>query len=299
LKGFFVFCGVCVTIGFFAVTLPYLNDRDRAFEQRFVGALDFTDQTIEATFNLHASLYEPSFAPGSKPGQWALSGLLVSKDSLGGEARRPFRAVLESVCSAAADPSCWRLVDLRVDGQVIKTVSAAGATPKPAAGAGASGTGALDVALENDSVLVPTLLFEDDSANTSKDTFEATPVQVERPVEAVVSSSDETAASAQVTAAAKVDGGESTDGSADMQFSTQDLIRFIQDALTRLRYDPGPVDGKVGSRTASAIKAYQHDYSLVPDGRPTLELLRHMRGKLKDLQQQSGGPSNGSDQPSG
>ena len=298
MRGFFVFCGIFVTIGLVGLALPYLHDRDRAFERRFVGALDFTDQAIEATLNLHASLYDPSFVSGSKPGQWAVSGLLVSKDGLGGEARRPFRAVVESVCADFADPSCWHLVHLTVDGQAIEAALAVGATPKPAAEAGTSGAGARFAAHENDSGLGPTLLFNDESAVTSDDLFPATPAQVERPVEAVVSPSDETA-TAQETVAANGDGADSSNDSADVQFSNRDLIRFIQDALTRLRYDPGPIDGKVGSRTASAIKAYQHDYSLVPDGRPSLDLLRHLRDKLKDLQQQSGGPSTGIAQPSG
>ncbi len=298
MKGFLVFCGVFVTIGLVGLALPYLNDHDRAFERRFVGALDFTDQAIEATLNLHASLYAPSFVPGSKSGQWAVSGLLVSKDGLGGEARTPFRAVVESVCADAADPSCWHLVHLTVDGHAIEAASAGGSTPKPAAAAGTSGAGARYVVHENDSALGPTLLFEDESAVTSDDSFPAMPTLVERPIEAVISPSDEPA-TAQETAAAKVDGGDSSNGPADVQFSNRDLIRFIQDALTRLRYDPGPIDGKVGSRTVSAIKAYQHDYSLDPDGRPSLDLLRHLRDKLKDLQQQSGGPSTGIAQPSG
>ncbi len=299
LKGFLVFCGVFAVIGLVGVALPYLDDRDKEFERRFVGALNFTDRTIEATLNLHAGLYEPSFARGSKPGHWAVSGLLVSKDKLGGTARKTFRAVVESLCSDSADLSCWRMVDLTIDGQAVETVSAVGSTPKIAAGAGASGAAAPDIELEDDSKLVPTLIFEDEAAAPSGDPFEATPAPAERPVEAVVSFSDEAAAAAQETAATGVNGGEPANAPAEVELSKQDLIRFIQDALTRLHYDPGPIDGKVGSRTASAIKAFQHDFNLFPDGRPTRELLRDLRGKLGDLEQQSGDLSNDGDQPSG
>ncbi len=93
-------------------------------------------------------------------------------------------------------------------------------------------------------------------------------------------------------------GGESPGAPEDEGISKQDLIRFIQNALTSLRYEPGPIDGKLGSRTASAIRAYQRDSNLVPDGLPSVELLRHLRGQLGELGQQSRDPSNDG-QPSG
>ncbi len=34
-------------------------------------------------------------------------------------------------------------------------------------------------------------------------------------------------------------------------------VRYVQDALVRLGYDVGAVNGVVGGRTRSAIKAYQ------------------------------------------
>ncbi len=97
---------------------------------------------------------------------------------------------------------------------------------------------------------------------------------------------------------AVLNGGESPGAPEDEGISKQDLIRFIQNALTSLRYEPGPIDGKLGSRTASAIRAYQRDSSLVPDGLPSAELLRHLRGQLGELGQQSRDPSNDG-QPSG
>ncbi|MDD3305796.1 MAG: D-Ala-D-Ala carboxypeptidase family metallohydrolase [Acetobacterium sp.] len=41
---------------------------------------------------------------------------------------------------------------------------------------------------------------------------------------------------------------------------------LIQEALTNSGYDPGPVDGIAGPRTISAIKAFQSDRRLNPDG---------------------------------
>ena len=97
---------------------------------------------------------------------------------------------------------------------------------------------------------------------------------------------------------AVLNGGGSPGAAEDEGISKQDLIRFIQNALTSLRYEPGPIDGKLGSRTASAIRAYQRDSNLVPDGLPSVELLRHLRGPLGQLGQQIRDPSNDG-QPSG
>ena len=40
----------------------------------------------------------------------------------------------------------------------------------------------------------------------------------------------------------------------------------VQRALTRAGYDPGPVDGKLGKKTRSAIKAFQRKSGLTADG---------------------------------
>ncbi|GEM_PF-121824 len=46
-------------------------------------------------------------------------------------------------------------------------------------------------------------------------------------------------------------------------------ILKIQEALTALGYDPGPVDGLLGSRTRTAIRAFQADYDLPVTGEPS------------------------------
>jgi len=50
---------------------------------------------------------------------------------------------------------------------------------------------------------------------------------------------------------------------------TRAEVLAIQNDLTELGYNPGPVDGIVGARTTEAIKAYQKDAGLEPDGRIT------------------------------
>ena len=41
---------------------------------------------------------------------------------------------------------------------------------------------------------------------------------------------------------------------------------IIQTRLASLGFDPGPVDGLRGRRTAAAIRAFQRDRGLLPDG---------------------------------
>lgn len=54
------------------------------------------------------------------------------------------------------------------------------------------------------------------------------------------------------------------------------LVYDIQAQLTELGYDPGPVDGVYGQRTADAISQYQHYNRLPINGQPSPQLLDHM-----------------------
>ncbi len=58
------------------------------------------------------------------------------------------------------------------------------------------------------------------------------------------------------------------------------LVRDIQFALTKLGYDPGPVDGVMGPKTRAAIRQYQTDQGLLADGNATPELVQHIRQTL-------------------
>lgn len=48
--------------------------------------------------------------------------------------------------------------------------------------------------------------------------------------------------------------------------STGEAVRQLQQALKDLGYDPGDVDGQFGSKTESAVKAFQGDRQLTVDG---------------------------------
>ena len=51
------------------------------------------------------------------------------------------------------------------------------------------------------------------------------------------------------------------------------VIFDVQSRLAARGYDPGPIDGKVGPQTRSAIRAYQQDRGMVVDGQVTPSLV--------------------------
>ncbi|MFM8991328.1 MAG: peptidoglycan-binding protein, partial [Alphaproteobacteria bacterium] len=54
-------------------------------------------------------------------------------------------------------------------------------------------------------------------------------------------------------------------------------LREIQEQLARLRIDPGGTDGRMGQRTAAAIRRFQRSAGLPEDGKPGQELLEALR----------------------
>jgi peptidoglycan hydrolase-like protein with peptidoglycan-binding domain len=57
-------------------------------------------------------------------------------------------------------------------------------------------------------------------------------------------------------------------------------IAAVQRALNDLGYSAGPEDGLMGSKTRSAIRAYQIDNGLPVSGQPSRSLHEHLQGKL-------------------
>lgn len=49
-------------------------------------------------------------------------------------------------------------------------------------------------------------------------------------------------------------------------------VRAVQQRLSELGYDPGPVDGIMGPRTRAAIRAFERDHGLPESGRMSPEL---------------------------
>jgi hypothetical protein len=72
-----------------------------------------------------------------------------------------------------------------------------------------------------------------------------------------------------------------------------DGVRDIQAALAALGYNPGPVDGIMGSKTRTAIRAFQRDEKLTVDGKPSDALLAHLRNPTKASRKTSTEKSSG------
>jgi len=58
------------------------------------------------------------------------------------------------------------------------------------------------------------------------------------------------------------------------------LVAGIQSDLVTMGYDPGPADGRMGPKTAGAIREYQADHALLTDGRASPELAAHIKAQL-------------------
>ena len=56
----------------------------------------------------------------------------------------------------------------------------------------------------------------------------------------------------------------------------RESVRNIQSGLARIGYDVGPVDGVAGQKTRTAIRAYQQQNGLPPDGEPSAELAKRL-----------------------
>jgi peptidoglycan hydrolase-like protein with peptidoglycan-binding domain len=57
-------------------------------------------------------------------------------------------------------------------------------------------------------------------------------------------------------------------------------VRNIQSGLSKLGFDPGPADGKVGPKTRAAIRQYQESNKLLVDGQPSEALLQHIQQRI-------------------
>jgi len=58
--------------------------------------------------------------------------------------------------------------------------------------------------------------------------------------------------------------------------SMEDQIKMIQTWLAEEGYDPGPIDGMMGTTTREAIKAFETSRGLVPQGEPSAQVLAEL-----------------------
>jgi hypothetical protein len=59
------------------------------------------------------------------------------------------------------------------------------------------------------------------------------------------------------------------------------MVASVQQRLAHLGYDPGPVDGIYGKRTADAVRRFQRDHGLEDDGLITAALAERVLGTPK------------------
>lgn len=64
---------------------------------------------------------------------------------------------------------------------------------------------------------------------------------------------------------------------ADETPANREEVAEIQELLAARGYDPGPIDGMIGPRTAAAIRQYQEEADLEPTGNATRGLLARLR----------------------
>lgn len=66
-------------------------------------------------------------------------------------------------------------------------------------------------------------------------------------------------------------------GSSSSQSSSDDDTAEAQRLLTRLGYEPGPVDGEMGEKTRAAIRAFERDHGLPVTGALSPGVIRNLR----------------------
>jgi peptidoglycan hydrolase-like protein with peptidoglycan-binding domain len=64
------------------------------------------------------------------------------------------------------------------------------------------------------------------------------------------------------------------------QSANRSAVMRVQAGLTKLGYNPGPIDGVMGPNTRSAIRGYQRDHGLAVDGRASKSLASHIDRQL-------------------
>jgi hypothetical protein len=67
-----------------------------------------------------------------------------------------------------------------------------------------------------------------------------------------------------------------------LAFDGRRPVLWAQRLLTRLGFEPGPLDGRMRPRLRRAIRGYQGEYGLTVDGRMTRRLIRHLRATWRD-----------------
>lgn len=257
-KGLLFFVALTVVIVSAIVGLPILRDHDRQLEDRLIGASSALEGAVAASLGARADFYQPALEPGPEPGQWTLTGIVRVTEKTGSAGRASLSAILDNGCTGPGEAGdedvgkagpwatgCWRLVAITVE-------------------AGIESLSSWAESFETDQAAVPVW----------------SAAEIDPPAVETLAASPDVPDSSDLDVI--FDGGEP--GVAAAVVTERDLVRLIQESLARMAYDPGPPDGRLGSRTAAAIKAYQRDFRLSPDGQPSRELFQDLQQRLHGIE---------------
>ncbi len=200
---------------------------------------------------------------------------MVTRESVAETRRTSFSAILESTCVDYVDPTCWRLAEFAIADRAVN-ISVRETANGPSTPGSPSGGATKESSEFDEAVILP-----------SPEAPSAAPVTALLPAQEGVMPP---AAEANLTPfleilVAGVDVEASVlraDGESAVAFE-KNLAWLTQRVLKKLKYDPGPPDGTLGPRTVSAIRSYQRDHDLTADGRPSRELLHHMKDELRRM----------------
>ncbi len=66
----------------------------------------------------------------------------------------------------------------------------------------------------------------------------------------------------------------------EVRLDSREAIRWVQKSLKQLGYNPGPVDGAMGRRTAAAIKGYEEANGMTVTGKMSKALVASLREQV-------------------
>jgi hypothetical protein len=77
------------------------------------------------------------------------------------------------------------------------------------------------------------------------------------------------------------EGGGQTAAEPEVELGSRETIRWVQNSLKQLGYDPGAIDGAMGPRTAAAIKSYEEANGMTVTGTMSKALVDSLRQQVE------------------
>jgi len=269
-KSFLAFLAVIAVIGVFWLVIPLLDRQDRDQEERLVASLNLVETAIVSTSAdiLRVDLFSPQIDPLAGDGRWKLTGIVETQNSAGKPVDLRFAAAIAYTCTPYEQPDCGKVQTLTiegtplvVDGAVVaelQTVMNAAAVVPGEAPPGPIETAPSDAPPAGTTSVLP-------APHTDAAAVEAAPATT---LDTAPATTPEVAIQTPTPAPVAPTDAEPIQG--------ERLIFLVQKRLRELGYDPGPVDGRVGPRTTTAIQSFQDRSGLAVDGQPSTELLDHL-----------------------